>query len=143
MSKQKFKSNKYDGKKRPTVELSHLTPSMTIPNETYSLKDLVKKHKQGIMPPVERRAIWQGDATHDDIDLQKVHDMDIADQHEIIQQNNSIIKQLKRDQEEIIARRTTEEREASEGSGAERKATRDAAEADEAQPDEKQAKKTA
>lgn len=89
----------YKRKKSPNTEKSHLSPDMTIPGESYSLRDLVKKHQLGMMPPIERQAIWQEDANHDDIDLNKVHSMDIVEKREIAARQESHLNRLKQEQE--------------------------------------------
>lgn len=66
--------------------------SLTIPNETYTIRELIKKHVRDQMPQsVIRKAQWGLDPKHEDLDLQKTHQMDIVDKNEIIQQNQEII----------------------------------------------------
>lgn len=74
-------------------------PSLTIPDESYTIKELLKKHTRGMMPEgLNRNGIYlEEDATHDTLDYQKFQRMDITDKH--------LFKQT---QKENLARLATE-----------------------------------
>lgn len=75
--------------------------SITIPNETYTIRELLNKHTSGIMPNVERKAIYQEDVSHDSLDLQKVQRMDYTDKESIFAQQTDLIEQLEQQQKEL------------------------------------------
>lgn len=58
------------------------TISLTIKDEAYTIRELLKKHTRGIMPDIERIPQYQEGATHDSLDLQKYNRLDIVDKKE-------------------------------------------------------------
>lgn len=69
--------------------------SMTIPDETYTIRDLIKKHASGVLPPnLERESQYTEEASHEDLDLQYVQRMDMHDKQEIISENLEFIQSL-------------------------------------------------
>lgn len=98
--------SRFNYEKMENPEISHKHKNMTIPGESYNLRDLVKKMKLGIMPPVERAAIWQENPEHSDLDLSKVHNYDLFEKQEVIQEQNSLLNRLKQDAADGEANRT-------------------------------------
>lgn len=68
--------------------------SKTIPNETYTIRELLNKHTSGIMPDVQRNPIYSENASHDDLDLQKANRLDIVEKQQLQTQQLDIITQL-------------------------------------------------
>lgn len=60
--------------------------SMTVANETYTIRELLEKHGQGIMPDVQRNPVYL-DGDIDSLDIDKVHRQDIVDKN-IVKDNN-------------------------------------------------------
>ena len=61
--------------------------SMTVPGESYTIQELIKKHTSGIPVNVEIRGEYDEDPTHEDFDKREVQNMDLVDKEEILQQN--------------------------------------------------------
>lgn len=59
--------------------------SVTRPNESYSIQDLLMKATGGIFPPVVASMEYQGgdDVTHEDLDMSSIYRMDAVEQDEI------------------------------------------------------------
>ncbi len=74
--------------------------SITIPGETYTIRELLIRHTNGLEPMVTKSPIWQENATHDDLDLQKTHSLDLTERDEIKQQQKSIIDSIHSQQNE-------------------------------------------
>lgn len=54
--------------------------SVTIPGETYTIRELLKKHTRGILPPdIIRQGQYSDEQEFDSPDLQKLHRSDIND----------------------------------------------------------------
>lgn len=68
--------------------------SLTIPNETYTIRELLNKHTSGIMPEVANQPIWQEEASHDSPDLQKLDRLDIVEKQIERERQTNIIDQL-------------------------------------------------
>lgn len=68
--------------------------SKTIPNETYTIRELLNKHTSGLMPEVGNEPIWQEEASHDSPDLQKLHRLDIVEKQIEQTRQTNIIEQL-------------------------------------------------
>lgn len=85
-------------------------PVLTVPNDSYSIRELLTKYTQGIDLGLDRVGIFGSeDATHDDYDLMKLAQMDLFEKEEVaIAQRrvyNEALAKLKR------AKRAKEERE--------------------------------
>lgn len=69
--------------------------SMTVPDESYSIKDLLKKHRSGIPVNVERDGQYDDDPDHDDIDRTELLNMDLAEKAEILEQQKELQQAVK------------------------------------------------
>lgn len=57
--------------------------SMTVPDEAYTIKQLLAKYAAGNMPPVERAVTYMNDVDFDSHDVEKLKDADIFDRMEV------------------------------------------------------------
>ncbi|UPW41577.1 hypothetical protein [Peromfec virus RodF8_52] len=53
--------------------------SITVPDQSYTVRELMMKHMSGAMPPVVRDGIYQSFEDEDDIDITQSPDFDITD----------------------------------------------------------------
>lgn len=97
-------------------------PDLTIPDDAYSIPELVRKHKSGNLPPIERHAIWMDHQNHDDLDLSKINDMDITERSEIKDQHLQHLNRLK-EQAAAIRPKQADDEGVTEGSAADIKTT--------------------
>lgn len=86
---------RYDKVKLPKDYTTIEGESQTIPGETYSIRELLIKHTQGILPPgIDREPIYSENQNFDSPDLQKIDRLDIVEKKEIQQQQTDIISQI-------------------------------------------------
>nr|UXQ87914.1 MAG: hypothetical protein [Microvirus sp.] len=95
----------YDFAKIPKITIPG--ESQTIPGDSYTIRELLKKHTQGIMPPIGRQTYYD-DADIDSPDPTKAPDFDLTDVTDIKNQiqtdiekreNESKLKAQKKQQE--------------------------------------------
>lgn len=60
-------------------------PSLTLPNEAYSIHELLLKYTQGIMPSVVREGSYGSDQ-FDDPDLSKVGSVDMTERDDLLRE---------------------------------------------------------
>lgn len=73
---------------------------MTIQDQAYTVKELIRRYQHGIHDPLERPHFYSPDGvTHDDLDLGEVHRMDIGEKREVQQELYENTNQLKLDVE--------------------------------------------
>ena len=77
-------------------------PSLTIPNETYTIPELIRRFTKGIDDGITRPTTYQEGVTHDDIDMEKFSRLDINDKHEFAEHNQQRIDQLVQNQKDAI-----------------------------------------
>lgn len=68
--------------------------SLTRPNEAYSLKEILQRAQMGIAPEIYKRAIYVDSQHFDDIDLESVKNMDIAELQELSKEIKLRVKQI-------------------------------------------------
>ena len=75
--------------------------SQAVPDQSYSIKELVRRYKVGTAPPVQRQGYYDDDPSFEHImpDLQA---MDIAEIHELATTNYNTINNLKNKQNEQL-----------------------------------------
>lgn len=88
-------SANYDSKVHASPEMNGL-PSMTIPDEAYSIKDLLRKHASGQMPEVYREGVYDGAEDFDDIDREKYLTLDPVERAEHVNFNKESLREHKR-----------------------------------------------
>lgn len=82
--------NKYNY--TPEKGETYKSKSQTIPNQTYSIRELLQKHTRGIMPLVEHQPTWADNPDFDSPDLNEIANMDIVDKKNYaLQHKQSII----------------------------------------------------
>lgn len=103
MKKERNLKTRYAGRKWKLMEhhVSHLDPiSMTVPDESMSLQEILRKHTSG-MNTVEtnyREGQYNDEDDFDAPDLEKLRDMDIHDRENYI----LLLQQKRKDAEEKI-----------------------------------------
>lgn len=102
MTKQKFRptygwSLTKNDKEKPTG------PSLTIVDETYTIKELVIRAQQGFYPVQAKQAIWAPEEDIDAIDLEKLTKMDLAEKEVILEQTRERVHKL---QEEVKTKKS-------------------------------------
>lgn len=74
--------------------------SMTVPDQSYSVKDLLDKSKRGIDLGIDRNPQYSAaDMSYDDDDVEKVSRLDINDKHQLQLENARKLRELKREQD--------------------------------------------
>lgn len=77
--------------------------SLTVPDETYTIRELFLRYARGTMPPIGRN-MFDGaeDAGLDDVDQEELMRMDIVDQRQVIEEvrdrANDALKRQKADE---------------------------------------------
>lgn len=83
------------------VEGARRGKDMTVPDQSYTVKELLIKHAQGIDPLVSRGGVFDTeDMGHDDPDFEKVSTMDLSDRQEIVEQAQSVVSSFRREKKE-------------------------------------------
>lgn len=82
----------YNQPKSPGMTFTQV--SQAVPDQSYSIKELVRRYKVGTAPPVQRQGYYDDEPSFENImpDLQA---MDIAEIHEMATTNYNNIKNLK------------------------------------------------
>lgn len=68
--------------------------SLTVPNESYSIKELLLKHKNGILPPIVREVFFDENSDFDSFDFEKINMLDDPEKQEFLLQNRNNIKRM-------------------------------------------------
>lgn len=66
--------------------------SVTVPDESYSIRDLLEKFSRGVDPGVMRSPSYDSDASHESVDLEKLRDSDLVDREEYSSHLSTVIK---------------------------------------------------
>lgn len=78
----------------PVGEVNNL-PSLTIPNETYTIRELLEKHTRGVMPDIAMEGTYgEEEPDFDSPDLNQIHQMDLYDVQEHLTKTKKLIEQL-------------------------------------------------
>lgn len=85
-------------------------PSLTVPDETLSIKEIVEKHVRGqrIADQLMRTPIYDSGADFDSDDLEKVKQMDLVEQDEIYERNAEKIAEIKEKQKKLFSKKKEE-----------------------------------
>lgn len=85
-------------------------PSETIPNETYTIRELLEKHTRGLDMNVGREPIFgEEEADFDSPDLNQIHQMDLYDVQEHLNKTKTLIEQLDKNyKSQQLLRETTQ-----------------------------------
>lgn len=69
--------------------------SKTVPDETYTLREIVQRFRRGqpTDPGMMREGTYDPDPSHDNPDLEKVHGMDLYDKAEFVDSLRSSVKE--------------------------------------------------
>lgn len=78
--------------------------SLTVQDDSYSIKDIYEKFTNGLDLGIERNAYFNEDADHDDPDESKIQGMDLADRQDLLEEtkararrNLDLLKQMDAD----------------------------------------------
>lgn len=73
-------------------------PSVTIPDEAYSIQELFERYANGCMPDILRNPVFQGDdnLNFDDYDAMEDGDFDLVDAQEQLNELNDRINESRR-----------------------------------------------
>lgn len=74
----------------------NLEPSKTIQGETYTIRELLRKHQSGAMPDVARNPIWEDTDDFESLDLQKISRLDISEKTQLTQQQWEVVDASRR-----------------------------------------------
>lgn len=97
--------NAYNYVNDPLISHEHPRgPSITVPNEAYSIEELFRRHASGTAPDILRDPIYTDVEDFDTPDFEKVGKMDPVDQTAVLQH----IKQKQADRQEIIDKKSAE-----------------------------------
>lgn len=89
-------------KPKPEQQETPKGVSLAIPDDSYTVRELLQKHTQGIDPAIARIPYFDEDVDHDSLD--KTKELDLFEREELLQQNKNYIQQ----QEEKIKTFLTE-----------------------------------
>lgn len=70
-------------------------PSMTIPGESYTIRELIKRHSQGMTDNNQHHGEYQEEVDHNDPDIQKLQRIDMVDRNELTATNQGVIDKLR------------------------------------------------
>lgn len=102
------KSKKYDPSKPPYHQYQptrkykpekNELPSMTVPDDSFTIKDLLEKHTTGILPRLRREGLYQEDADIDNPPVNQSPQYDFAEAHKQHKEINYKISKLKEKQQ--------------------------------------------
>lgn len=62
-----------------SYEQRSLLPSMTIQGDSFTIQQLVSQMSQGLIPQTQTKIQFPDEVTHDDLDLQSFHNLDVMD----------------------------------------------------------------
>lgn len=116
----------YSGYERFVLHEEHcettIGPSMTVPDQTVSLEELLRRHTMGIPTTGMLEPQWSEEANHDSADLSKLNDLDLYDKQlvrEAVESDIQRMKQTMADKKAArLARKEQEKREATEKANA-------------------------
>lgn len=63
--------------------------SMAVPDDSYTIKEILERHANGMIPAIGKDGMYDEDPDHDDIDLGELNRSDLAEKHEILEQTRS------------------------------------------------------
>lgn len=71
----------------PVLAMTKIDPnekSVTVPDQAYSIQELIERHRQGILTDVNvfRDPIYLDTDDHDDVDMEKMRDGDLTEQED-------------------------------------------------------------
>lgn len=83
-------------------------PSLTVPNETLTLREILDKHTRGLVPPIERSGSFDPAADFDSDDLEKLRTADLSEVQDFMQSNLDQALEKKKAVDAELARRKAE-----------------------------------
>lgn len=90
--------------------------SMTVPDESYSVRELLEKFTQGTLGPIQKQPLFDEGVNFDSDDLEKIAHMDLVDKAEVmaaIQERIAILKRKLADEKKAADFRDKEEKDLS------------------------------
>lgn len=75
-------------------EISHRYPSLTVPDQAFSIAELLERHQKGLLTDlaIGRTPIYSKDAHFDDQDMEKLMDSDIVDRMEFVNAGKAVVE---------------------------------------------------
>lgn len=112
-----FIRSQFNYKPKPNPERSHLDPSVTVPDQEYTIADLIKRHEQGLLTDlnISRPGVYtqtDEDNNFDVPDIEKIRDADINDQNEYMREINKEVGNYNKAVEEVEKERAKAAKEA-------------------------------
>lgn len=89
------------------AEMSHEEPSITQPDQAYTIEQLMDRHRKGILTDlqIQKEAIFYDEMDFDSPDVEKLKDMDIQDRVEFVENQKEMIQNFK---DEVDQKRAAE-----------------------------------
>jgi len=100
----------------PRVYEKNDDPSMTIPGESYSIRELLEKQTQGIMPPIHRQQIYDENPTFDTDTTVHNPDYDLTDKENLLIEKKAQLELLIKEQKQKKDQGSSKTRELNSGS---------------------------
>lgn len=122
MQKTRFNPLKRDWKLKPEYCETPVGESLTVPDETLTIREIVEKHVRGqrIADTLMRTPVYNESADFDDEDIEKLRDSDLYEREEIKQMHKQKIEDFKEKQKNFFSEKQKKEKKgtrASEGAG--------------------------
>lgn len=70
--------------------------SQTVPDESWTINQLMERHRRGLLENVQKTPIWSDNVTHDSVDLEKVPLMDVYEKTQFSDSVQDDINRLKK-----------------------------------------------
>lgn len=75
--------------------------SMAMPNQAYSIKEILDRFARGMMPPIQKQGIYANDPTFDDVDPTRDPAFDLADVTERTEEIDNLLTELEKKKKEL------------------------------------------
>jgi hypothetical protein len=88
--------NQYSWKFNPKLHTETvLGKSLTVPDEAYTIKELLHRHTNGIdMSGIQKMPIYDEEVTFDTPDFQKIHNSDLTDKNLFLEETKLKMKEI-------------------------------------------------
>lgn len=86
--------------------------SLTVPNQSYTVKEIIQMHERGISPVIMKKALFEQDYFSEDLNPLRKKDLDLTDVESVmreVKKANEIVEGLRK--KEALKKREAERRE--------------------------------